>query len=101
MSEDVLPEEFFEKFPEPAVRNRLSRIWENILKSWGSQEGIDYLNSLLIVEEDRSRQGFDSGVMSELLLLEKIHVLKFPEFPPSTLDTGYDFADGLKPLADY
>ena len=62
---------------------------------------MEFLNSLLLVVEDRSRQGFDSEVMSELLLLEKIHEQTFPEFPPSTLDTGYDFADGLKPVMDY
>ena len=80
MSDNSIPGEFYDKYPEPAVKDRLLRIWEQIQKTWGTEEGAHYLESLLIVEDGRTRQGFDSAIMSELLLLEKLHEQAYPEF---------------------
>jgi len=93
MSDNCIPDGFYEKFPEPAVKASLTRIWENILKTWGTEEGIQYLESLLVVEDDRTRQGFDSTIISELLLLGKLHDEAYPEFAVSKFGNNFEFLD--------
>lgn len=93
MSDDSIPDDFYDKYPEPIVKAKLSRIWEQIKKTWGSEEGVQYLESLLIVEDDRTRKGFDSTIMSELLLLGKLHERDYPEFAVSKLGGNYKFVD--------
>ena len=80
MSDENIPEAFFEKYPESVVKQNQTRIWQQIVEYWGSQECADYLESLLLVEEGRDRQGFNSVVISELLLLALLHDQAHPEF---------------------
>ncbi len=93
MSENSIPEEFFEVYPEPAVRDKLARIWEQIQKTWGTEEGMHYLESLLVVEDDRTREGFNPGIISELLLLGKLHQEAFPQFEVVKLGGEFEFGD--------
>jgi len=92
MSEDSIPEEFYEAYPEPAVRETLSRIWEKIEVNWGSEAGMRYLESLLLIEDDRTREGFTPDIMSELLLLGKLHEEAYPQFEAAKF--GSDFVFG-------
>ena len=92
MSEENIPAEFFEKYPEPEIKSRLSRIWEQLGKDWGTQEGASYLESLLVVEDGRDREGFDFAVLTELLLLEKLHEEAYPEFIKPTWEKSFDFS---------
>ncbi len=101
MSDNSIPGEFYDKYPEPAVKDRLLRIWEQIQKTWGTEEGAHYLESLLIVEDGRTRQGFDSAIMSELLLLEKLHEQAYPEFVVSKLGNDFEFSDDKNKTKDF
>ncbi len=100
MSDNNIPDEFYEKYPEPEVKTRLLRIWDQVQKTWGTEEGAQYLESLLIVEDDRSRQGFDTAIMSELLLLGKLHEQAYPEFSVSKLGNSFRFVDDKNKTGD-
>ena len=80
MSEEKIPEAFFDKYPYPAVRENFSRIWKWIEQQWGAQECTDYLESLVLVEDGRDRRGFDAAVLSELMLLGLLHEQAHPEY---------------------
>jgi hypothetical protein len=80
MPEKNIPSEFFDKYPNSVLKSKLRRIWEQIEENWGTLEGVEYLESLVIVEEGRSRQGFDFDVVSELLWLGELHEFAYPEF---------------------
>ena len=66
MSEERIPEAFNDKYPGPAVRENFSRVCRQIEQQWGRQECTDYLESLVLVEDDRHRQDFDAAVLSDL-----------------------------------
>lgn len=93
MSENSIPEAFYEAYPEPAVKENLTRIWEQVKKTWGTAEGMQYLESLLVVEDDRSREGFTPEIISELLLLGKLHEEAFPQFEVVKLGGEFEFGD--------
>jgi len=95
MSENAIPEEFYEVYPEPSVKETLSRIWEKIEETWGSEEGMRCLESLLVVEDDRTRDGFTPVIMSELLLLAKLHEEAYPQFEAAKF--GSEFVFGSDP----
>ena len=92
MSEENIPTEFYEKFPESTVKSRLLRIWDQIDKDWGTEECVAYLESLLVIEDGRDREGFDSAVMSEFLLLEKLHEEAYPEFVKPTWEKSFNYS---------
>ncbi len=73
MSESKIPEDFDEKYPDSVVKERFTRIWDKIEEMWGTQEGIDYLDELVVIDDGKDRQGFDLNVMSELLFLAQCH----------------------------
>lgn len=91
MSEYSIPEEFFEVYPEPAVRDNLARIWEKVQKTWGSAEGMQYLQSLMVVEDNRTRDGFTPEIVSELLLLGKLHEEAFPQYESAKLGDIFEY----------
>lgn len=97
MSKQEIPEEFFDKHPDSQLKISLHRIWEKIEEHWGTQQGADYLDSLVIVEEGRSRHGFDFNIISELMSLGELHERTFPEFALPRLggrnDFTYELAD--------
>ncbi len=80
MSESKIPVDFDEKYPDSVVKERFARIWGKIEEMWGMQEGIDYLDELVVIDDGKDRQGFDLNVMSELLFLAQLHNRDFPEF---------------------
>ena len=100
MSENSIPEEFYEKFPDPTVKTRLTRIWEQIEKTWGTEEGMKYLESLLVVEDGRTREGFDSEIISEIFLLGKLHMEAYPQFEVTKLGADFIFADDQNKTGD-
>jgi hypothetical protein len=101
MSETSIPEEFYEKFPEPTVKIRLIRIWEKVEETWGTEDGMKYLESLLIVEEGRTREGFDSIIISEIFLLGKLHEEAYPQFEVTKLGADFIFEDDHKETEDF
>jgi hypothetical protein len=80
MAESNIPEEFSEKYPDSVVKERFRRIWEKVDEQWGTQECVDFLDELVVMEDDKKRQGFDLNVMSELLHLAEMHNRAFPQF---------------------
>lgn len=96
MLEQVILEEFIDKYPDSQLKNSLHRIWEKIEEHWGTQQGADYLDSLVIVEEGRSRHGFDLNVISELMHLGELHEKAFPEFASPRLGGQKEFTYGLE-----
>ncbi len=100
MSEDKVSAEFFVKYPESVLRSQMSRIWEQINSHWGSQQAPEYLESLLIVEEDRERKGFTPDVMAELLTLVRLHDIDFPEYCIDDLESRFQFNDDKRTPAD-
>ena len=96
MSKREIPEEFFDKHPDSQLKNSLHRIWEKIEEHWGTQHGADYLDSLVIVEEGRSRHGFDFNVISELMSLGELHEKAFPEFAHPSLGGKKEFTYELE-----
>lgn len=101
MSENSIPEEFYEKFPEPAVKTRLTRIWEKVEETWGTEDGMKYLESLLVVEDGRSREGFDSIISSEIYLLGKLHEEAYPQFEVTKLGADFIFEDDHNKAEDF
>ncbi|MFW2438182.1 MAG: hypothetical protein ACN4GR_02295 [Arenicellales bacterium] len=79
MPEDNVPAEFFVKFPQSAIKSRQHRIWEQINILWCTRNGVDYINTLLVVEKGRERQGFDADVISELMVLAQLQEKACPE----------------------
>ncbi len=59
------------------------RIAEKILLHWGYKEFYPLIDKLLLVEKERSRQGFSLEVVEEIYLLQEIHDKKFPATRPS------------------
>ena len=49
------------------------KISEMIKLHWGYKEIYLYINKLLVVDKDRSRQGFPIEVIKEIYLLQEIH----------------------------
>lgn len=60
-----------------------SRIAEKILLHWGYKEFYPFMDKLLVVEKERSRQGFPLEVLEEIYLLQEVHDKKFPSTRPS------------------
>ena len=54
------------------------KISEMIKLHWGYKEIYLYINKLLVVDKDRSRQGFPIEVIKEIYLLQEIHEKLFP-----------------------
>jgi len=80
MTESNIPDDFLEKYPDSVVKERFGRIWEKVNEKWGTQDCVDFLDELTVMEGDKERQGFDLTVMSELLYLGDLHNKLFPEF---------------------
>lgn len=55
-------------------------IIKNITLFWGTKRCRDYLESLLLIESDRNRAGFQPGALFEILFLIKLHDNVFPSF---------------------
>ena len=75
-----IPEDFDEKYPDSVVKERFTRIWEKVDEIWGTQECINYLDELVVIDDGKDRQGFDLTVMSELLCLAELHNKTYPQF---------------------
>lgn len=91
MTESNIPVEFLEKYPDSVVKERFVRIWDKVNEQWGTQECVDFLDELVVMEDDKDRQGFDLTVMSELLFMAELHNKNFPEFAvPKLGDEPWD-----------
>jgi hypothetical protein len=80
MSEGPIPPDFLEKYAESALIDRFERLWVKICEKWGSEECYHLLEELVVMEDNKNRQGFDLTVMSELLYLSELHAREHPEY---------------------
>ena len=56
-----------------------SHLAEKILIHWGFQEFYPFINKLVVVDDDRERNGFSPNVITELHELSEIHERLFPK----------------------
>ena len=63
---------------ESLLDTNYPKISEMIKLHWGYKEIYLYINKLLVVDKDRSRQGFPIEVIKEIYLLQEIHEKLFP-----------------------
>jgi len=75
-----VPRDFYEKYPASVMIERFERLWTKIQEKWGTRDCVELLDELLVMEDDKQRQGFDFNVMSELLFLTELHARQYPEF---------------------
>jgi hypothetical protein len=90
MTESNVPGDFLEKYPQSVVKEKFTRIWEKVNEKWGTQDCVDFLDDLTVMEGDKDRQGFDLTVMSELLCLGDLHNKLYPEFAVKRLGDAWD-----------
>ena len=78
--EQKIPEQFFIKYPDSALKNKFERILNEINDLWGTQQGRNYLEKLVVVDDRKERAGFDLTVMDEILYLTDLHAKMYPHF---------------------
>lgn len=71
-------------------------IAERIELQWGYKEIHAYINKLLVVDKDRSRQGFPSAVLQEIYTLQEIHNKLFPGAAMLSNDKPQGISGGRK-----
>ncbi|WP_374565737.1 hypothetical protein [Nitrosomonas sp.] len=63
---------------ESLLDTQYQRVAGMIELHWGYKEFYSYINKLLVVERDQSRQGFPLDVLQEIYTLQEIHEKAFP-----------------------
>ena len=71
---------FLEVFAKMGLYFFHERLWQKISEKWGSEECYLLLEELVVMEDNKNRQGFDLTVMSELLFLSELLAKEHPEF---------------------
>ena len=70
-----IPDKFFDEFPDSLLQRNYSRVFELINLLWGTLEGQNYLDGIVLMEPDNTtRQGFDFEVFLELAALHSLHI---------------------------
>ena len=68
----------------PTIQSELSafypHVWKKILEHWGTLMCPGYLKQLMIVEGGRSRAGFSTQAIAEVMHLTKLHDRRFPHY---------------------
>ena len=60
---------------------------------WGEPEFYQLVDSLQMVEEGKTKEGFPPGVLAALFSLSAEHDSRFPELVPAKKDTWSIYAD--------
>ncbi|OQW42318.1 MAG: hypothetical protein A4S08_01200 [Proteobacteria bacterium SG_bin4] len=71
---------------------RYQRVADMIELHWGYKEFYSYINKLLVVERDQSRQGFPLDVLQEIYTLQEIHEKAFPHLQSPVKSNGLEMA---------
>ena len=70
-----IPDEFFDEYPNSLLQRDYTRVFDTINSIWGTLEGQDYLDGIVLMEHDHiDRAGFPFEVFLELAALHAIHI---------------------------
>lgn len=81
---------------ESLLDTNYQKIAERIELHWGYKEIHLYINKLLVVDKDRSREGFPLAALQEIYTLQEIHNKLFPGATMLSNDKPQSISDGRK-----
>jgi hypothetical protein len=83
---DYLPEELSADPNFKNIQERFPHIGKQIATDWGTKQGLEYLEKLMVDDRHGKRQGFPLEIYQSLMKLLELHNLTFPNLKKASTD---------------